>query len=99
MFAVVLSVNVVKGGGAFPSPIGIQCGSGAFWFANIFLLGWICAVAIFVRQYLVNRYYRKRDCGYQYVDGDIQWDERSTITYPFICCFAGFFAGMFGVGK
>lgn len=99
MFAVVLSVNVLKGGGAFPSPLGIRCGSTEFWFANIFLLGWILAVAVFVRQYLVNRYHRKKLCGYPYVEGDIQWDERTTVIYPFICCFAGFFAGMFGIGK
>lgn len=98
MFAVVLSVNVLKGGGAFPSPFGITCGSTAFWFANSFLLGWIFVVMFFVRIYLVQRYHIKKECGYPYVPGDIQWDEWATIRFPFICCFAGFFAGMFGIG-
>jgi uncharacterized membrane protein YfcA len=98
LFAVVLSVNVLKGGGAFPSPLGIKCGSSSFWFANAFLLGWIFVVIFFVRHYLVQRYYVKKDCGYPYVPGDIQWDEGATIRFPLICCFAGFFAGMFGIG-
>merc|ERR1712176_1472456 len=33
-----------------------------------------------------------------YVESDIQWDHSATIIYPSICCLAGFFAGMFGVG-
>lgn len=31
MFIVVLAINVLKGGGAFPSPVGIECGSTSFW--------------------------------------------------------------------
>lgn len=46
----------------------------------------------------MHRYHLKKACHYNYVEGDIQWDERATIVYPFICCFAGFFSGMFGIG-
>jgi uncharacterized membrane protein YfcA len=99
LFIVVLSVNVLKGGGAFPSPIGIKCGSMLFWAANAAMLVWIIIVAGYARSYLVNRFETKKRVGYQYVEGDIKWDSRSTVVYPCICCFAGFFAGMFGVGK
>lgn len=51
-----------------------------------------------VRQYLVKRWQLKQQLNYQYVEGDIEWNPVNTIRYPFICCFAGFFAGMFGVG-
>lgn len=98
LFIVVLTINLLKGGGAFPSPIGIECGSRGFWVANFLMLGWIVVISIFVRLYLVKRYEQKERCGYQYVEGDIKWDGRATIVYPFLCCFAGFFAGMFGVG-
>ena len=43
-------------------------------------------------------YYTKAKVGYKYAKGDIEWDEWATIKYPCICFFAGFFAGMFGVG-
>jgi uncharacterized membrane protein YfcA len=98
LFVVVLSINLLKGGGAFPSPIGITCGSPSFWIANGIILGWIILITLYVRSYLVGRYAVKERVGYKYVEGDIKWDSRSTIIYPCVCCFAGFFAGMFGVG-
>ncbi|CAB9522502.1 Sulfite exporter TauE/SafE family protein [Seminavis robusta] len=98
VFVVVLAINLLKGGGAFPSPIGIKCGSTSFWLANGIMLGWIIVISFFVRAYLVNQYKIKQRVGYQYVEGDIKWDARATIVYPCVCCLAGFFAGMFGVG-
>lgn len=98
LFVVVLAINLLKGGGAFPSPLGIKCGSFAFWAANDIMLLWIIGVSVYVRSYLVARYETKKACGYKYVEGDIQWDRHTTIVYPCICCLAGFFAGMFGVG-
>jgi uncharacterized membrane protein YfcA len=98
LFVVVLAINMLKGGGAFRSPLGIVCGSTGFWIANVLMIVWIVLVSIFVRQYLLTKYEAKKRTGYQYVEGDIQWDERASIVYPFVCMFAGFFAGMFGVG-
>lgn len=96
LFVVVLVINVLKGGGAFPSPLGIRCGSNGFWISNFVMLAWIVIVSIMCRRYLVRRYELKEQCGYKYVEGDIKWDPRATWVYPGICCFAGFFAGMFG---
>jgi len=98
MFLVVLFMNLMKGGGGFSSPLGIQCGSVLFWVANALMLGWILLVSTVARSYLVTRYELKQKIGFTYVDGDIQWDKRATILYPAICCLAGLFAGMFGVG-
>lgn len=98
LFVVVLSINLLKGGGAFPSPIGITCGSQAFWIANAAMLLWILFITWYVRSYLVQRYETKQRVGYKYLEGDIQWDARATVVYPGVCCLAGFFAGMFGVG-
>merc|ERR1712174_39158 len=51
------------------------------------------------RKHLIQMYYLKLSLpNYPKVDGDIDWNERNTILYPVICCAAGFFAGMFGVG-
>lgn len=97
-FAVVLVVNLLKGGGAFKSPLGIRCGSPSFWTANGLILGWILVVSFFARSYLVHRCEDKERVGYPYVEGDIRWDSRATVVYPAVCTAAGFFAGMFGVG-
>jgi uncharacterized membrane protein YfcA len=97
-FGVIIFVNLMKGGGAFPSPLGIRCGSPSFWVSNAIMLGWIIAVSFFARSYLVNRHCKKEKVGYPYVDGDIKWDERATVVYPIVCTAAGLFAGMFGVG-
>jgi len=96
LFIVVLVMNLLKGGGAFLSPIGIVCGSQEFWIANAIILGLIILVSIYVRTYLVKRNELKQRIGYKSVEGDIEWDARSTVVYPSICCLAGFFAGMFG---
>jgi uncharacterized membrane protein YfcA len=96
LFVVILAINLLKGGGAFPSPIGIKCGTSSFWIANGIMLITILLFCVYVRAYLVERFEAKQRCGYKYVQGDIQWDGRATIVYPSICCLAGFFAGMFG---
>jgi len=98
MFVVVLFINIMKGGGAFPSPLGIKCGSTSFWVANFIILAWIVLISLFVRSYLVNRFHTKERVNYPYAEGDIKWDGRATIVYPVVCALAGFFAGMFGVG-
>ncbi|KAI2502955.1 sulfite exporter TauE/SafE [Fragilaria crotonensis] len=98
MFVVVLLINILKGGGAFKSPIGISCGSASFWTANFIMLAWIVVISIKARSNLVNRFDLKRRLGYRYVAGDIQWSASATLVYPILCCFAGFFAGMFGIG-
>uniref|UniRef100_A0A6V2JJ00 Uncharacterized protein n=1 Tax=Ditylum brightwellii TaxID=49249 RepID=A0A6V2JJ00_9STRA len=72
MFVVVLFINLIKGGGAFKSPLGIRCGSTSFWVANGLMLGWIIFISMYARDYLVKRYELKKRVGYEYVEGDIQ---------------------------
>ncbi|KAI2492714.1 sulfite exporter TauE/SafE [Fragilaria crotonensis] len=82
----------------FKSPIGISCGSASFWIANFVMLAWIVIISLMARSYLVSRFELKRRLGYLYVVGDIQWSASATLVFPILCCFAGFFAGMFGIG-
>ncbi|CAN0127119.1 unnamed protein product [Pylaiella littoralis] len=98
VFVVLLCVNVLKGGGAFESPVGIGCGSFAFWATSVLSFFYLLAVSWRVRAYLVKRWRLKAELGYQYVEGDVEWTPLNTVRYPCICFFAGFFAGMFGVG-
>ncbi|CAN0553810.1 unnamed protein product, partial [Laminaria digitata] len=64
VFVVVLAVNLLKGGGAFPSPLGIKCGSYAFWGATVFIFVWVLGVSLHVREYLVQRWRLKARLGY-----------------------------------
>lgn len=98
VFIVVLAINLLKGGGAFPSPIGIMCGTTGYWASTAIMFIWILLITIWCRNYLVKRYHLKKDLGFIYVEGDIQWDESATIWYPIACGVAGLFAGMFGIG-
>jgi len=98
VFIIVLALNLLKGGGAFESPLGIECGTTAFWAITFANFAWLIIVSYFVRQYLVKRYYLKAKVGFKYIPGDVRWDESATIKYPAYCFFAGFAAGMFGVG-
>jgi len=99
LFVAIMVMNVLKGGQAFPSPLGIQCGSTSFWLANLIMILMTVYGIILARNHLIQQYYLKKDLtNYPKIEGDIDWNERNTIIYPIICLTAGFFAGMFGVG-
>lgn len=98
MFSVVLLINILKGGGGFESPLGIECGSNVFWAAQALLFVWILFVSLLGRRLLLNDAKRKTQAGYIYLDDDLKWDRTSTIIYPLISTLAGFCAGMFGIG-
>ncbi|KAL7474669.1 hypothetical protein ACHAW6_000632, partial [Cyclotella cf. meneghiniana] len=98
MFLVILTVNILKGGAAYPSPIGISCGSVAFYMTQLLLLMFIVVISLVARKRLIRDTQQKMDAGYVYLKEDIQWDERSTVVYPLVSSIAGFCAGMFGIG-
>mmetsp|Transcript_32347 Transcript_32347/g.77313 ORF Transcript_32347/g.77313 Transcript_32347/m.77313 type:complete len:614 (+) Transcript_32347:232-2073(+) len=98
LFMVVLTINILKGGGAFESPLGIECGSASFWVAQILLLIWICVVSWIGRKMLLKSTAKKTDAGFAYLDEDIRWNGKKTIIYPMISTLAGVAAGLFGIG-
>jgi uncharacterized membrane protein YfcA len=98
MFVGVLIMNILKGGGAFTSPLGVECGSALFWLSEILIVSWVWAIFAFARRFLLRKTHLKQQLRYKYTKGDIVWDERATWRYPSICAVAGCFAGMFGVG-
>ena len=97
MVTVVVALNLLKSGGKF-SPLEIQCGSNAYWFLTLVIMAWIGAISLWMRAGLVEKWKLKCRLKYKFITGDIEWNERNTIIYPSLCFFAGFFAGMFGVG-
>lgn len=99
MVVVVLALNMAKGGGGtFPSPFGIKCGSISYWFTTGLVFAWILGISVYVRGILIEKWKLKQIVNFKYATGDVEWNERNTIVYPCICFFAGFFAGLFGVG-
>jgi uncharacterized membrane protein YfcA len=99
MFIVIIVLNLIKGGGeAFPSPIGIICGSNTYWLVTYSIFGWVFVIALWMRNELIKKWKIKKRLRYKYAPGDVEWNERNTLVYPFFCIFAGFCAGMFGIG-
>lgn len=99
MVIVVLVLNMAKGGGGnFPSPLGIKCGSAGYWLFTSLVFVWLLGISIYVREILIAKWKLKTKFNYKYTPGDVEWNERNTILYPCLCFFAGFFAGLFGVG-
>ena len=99
MVVVVMALNLLKGGGAaFPSPLGIDCGSSGYWFLTAAVFVWVLSISFYMRHVLIEKWVLKKRLGYKYQPGDVEWNPRNTIIYPCICFFAGFFAGLFGIG-
>jgi hypothetical protein len=98
MFLVVISMNVLKGGIAFESPLGVQCGSFFFWLFEFVTGSWLIMCTCLAGKYLLRRHAIKEAVGFDYVRGDIKWDVRTIVIYPVACLLAGVVAGMFGIG-
>lgn len=92
-----LILTILKGGGNI-NPLGLECGMTMYWFLTLITLPWVLMVSVIARTHLLNRYYEKEDCGYEYLPQDVVWDESATIKYPLLCSTAGLAAGMFGIG-
>lgn len=99
MVVVVMGLNLLKGGGhSFPSPLGFECGSSGYWFLTALVFVWVLGFSFYMRHVLIEKWELKKRVGYKYRKGDVEWNPTNTIIYPCICFFAGFFAGLFGVG-
>lgn len=99
MVVVVMGLNLIKGGsGSFPSPLGIVCGTTSYWMTTVLVLLWVLGISIWARNELIAKWTLKKRLRYKYLTGDVEWNERNTLVYPALCFFAGFFAGMFGIG-
>lgn len=99
MIGMVIVLNLLKGGGrTFPSPLGLDCGGNGYWFLTVLVFVWILGFSVHMRSLLVKKWERKLRLRYRYIEGDVEWNSINTLIYPMICFFAGFFAGLFGIG-
>lgn len=99
MIVVVIILNLLKGGGVmFPSPLGLDCAGSGYWFITVLVFVWILGFSYHTRNLLIEKWRLKLKLRYRYIEGDVEWNPTNTLIYPAICFFAGFFAGLFGIG-
>lgn len=102
MVVIVVILNLLKGGGnnsqSSSSPLGITCGSSGYWIITIATIMFVFGISLWMREVLINKWKLKKQLNYRYLESDVEWNPTNTILYPFICFFAGFSAGLFGVG-
>jgi len=91
-------LTLLKGGGDFPSPLGVSCGSTGFWALYFGQVPWVLAFAFYFRSLLVTEFGEKVRTGYTFIKGEVEWNSNNTIKYPIICSISGLLAGLFGVG-
>lgn len=98
LWLVVLLAALLRGGKGGASLIGAQCGGALYW---VLFLG-NCAVLFVataaIRAGMLRRAEKFAALGHVRLDGDLEWDRRSTIRYPAVCIFAGVIAGLLGLG-
>ena len=58
-----MAINLAKGGGAFPSPLGIECGTFSYWCATVLMFASLLSISFGVRDYLIKRTKEKDACG------------------------------------
>jgi len=93
----VLAITIFKGGHGV-NMLQIECGTWQYWVISLTVLPFVLLISLLTRKYLVSKWRLKQILGFEYVDGDIEWDEKHTIVYPAICSIAGICAGLFGIG-
>lgn len=91
-------LNVAVGGGGYTSPLGIECGSSAFWMFHIVMIGMLIVSTWAAQTYLISRHEVKYMVRFNYVQGDIRWNKSAGWLYPVFFLVSGLFAGMFGIG-
>jgi uncharacterized membrane protein YfcA len=75
-----------------------ECGTPPFWLYTFLTVPWAFGFTLVYRHYLTKRHQLKLKMSYEFVEGDVLWDDRATLLYPVLCTAAGVLAGLFGVG-
>jgi len=99
IFCGVTAMNVAKGSeSAGFTPFDIRCGSPEFWYLSLGTIPYCLFFWFIIRAVTVNQYYARVEAGWDFLPGDVEWDEHKTKVYPMVAVFSGLIAGMFGIG-
>jgi uncharacterized membrane protein YfcA len=98
-WAVFIGLALIKGGhGDEVSLVGVAKCSFMYWFVSFVMAAWLISMTLVAGSLLVKDHMRKKERGYVFIEGEVEWDRRSVIVYPLWCILAGVFAGMIGIG-
>jgi len=97
-FVLVFLITLLRGGGHYRSPLGVDCGSFGYWTLFFITCPVVLVYALYFRKILVAEHDRKLAIGHSFAEGEVHWDSWNTIKYPLVCGISGLLAGMFGVG-
>ena len=98
LFSVILLLNLLKGGGHWTSPLGIECGSTWFWVAQGALLVWILCMSGLGQTLVLRDAARKEAADYAHPDGDVRWSRASALAYSLLFALSGLLLGLCGTG-
>jgi uncharacterized membrane protein YfcA len=92
------TLSMLRGRSYSSSPLGVRCGSPAYWTLNSAQLVLVFVVSAAIRPTLMRRHQWKVQHGYPFLPDDVRWDRKTTTRYPMLSAAAGLCAGMFGIG-
>ncbi|DAZ99186.1 TPA: hypothetical protein N0F65_008219 [Lagenidium giganteum] len=98
LFCGVAVLSFIAGSHSFPSPLGIQPNTALYSIVSILPSIFLMVFSYYSSQNMVAAYQRQQYPGYIPSHGEIQWTQRSIITFPLFSMLAGMVSGMFGIG-
>jgi uncharacterized membrane protein YfcA len=93
-----MGLSLLKGGHGAPSLLGVTCGTPGYWAVvglNIPVLAFLTLLA---GKAVSARHARRLACGYEYVEGDVQWSDAKVWQFAGYVGVGAIAAGMLGVG-
>jgi len=73
-WAVVFLLALLKGGHGAPSLLGVSCGSLGYWATVSLNFPVLALLTVFAARSRLGTHERRLSMGYEYVEGDVQWD-------------------------
>ena len=73
-----LLFTILKGGGDI-NPLNLSCHDTLYWVLTLSAVPYVLVFCLIGRRHLLQVYYAKKDCGYDYLPKDVEWNERNTV--------------------
>jgi uncharacterized membrane protein YfcA len=97
-WAAVFLLALLKGGHGAPSLLGVSCGSVGYWTTVLLNFPVLALLTLLAARTRLASHQRRVEIGYEYVEGDVQWDTDKVVRLPLLVFVGAIAAGMLGVG-
>lgn len=97
-WATVFLLALLKGGHGAPSLLGVSCGSLGYWTTVLLNFPVLAILTLLAARTRLASHRRRVEIGYEYVEGDVQWDMDKVVRLPLLVFVGAIAAGMLGVG-